>query len=148
MDQSTRGFRFNIPLLGRRLIEAADWVRTAAEVRGLPVAFFGASTGAAAAVIAAADRPAMARAVISRGGRPDLAADALPRVAAPTLLIVGDRDEQVIALNREACRRMRATVELSLVTGAGHLFEEPGALDAVARLATAWCDRYLARRGG
>ena len=146
VDQSTRGYRFNIPLLGRRLVEAADWTETAAAVRGLPVAFFGASTGAAAAVIAAADRPAIARAVISRGGRPDLAADALPRVAAPTLLIVGSRDEQVIALNREACRRLRAPVELSIVTGAGHLFEEPGKLDEVAQLAAAWCDRYLAVR--
>ena len=146
VDQSTRGYRFNIPLLGRRLVEVTDWSQAAPAVRGLPIALFGASTGAAAAVIAAADRPALVRAVISRGGRPDLAPDALPRVAAPTLLIVGSRDEQVIALNREACRRIRAPAELSIVAGAGHLFEEPGTLDEVARLATAWCDRYLAAR--
>jgi pimeloyl-ACP methyl ester carboxylesterase len=145
VDERTREYRFDIGLLGRRVVGATDWAQTRPDLSPLPVAFFGASTGAAAALIAAAERPAITRAVISRGGRPDLADEALPRVQAPTLLIVGGHDEPVIELNREAMRRMRAPVELKIVPGATHLFEERGALEEVARLATAWCQRYLIR---
>lgn len=115
------------------------------DVSALPIACFGASTGAAAALIAAAERPNAVRAVISRGGRPDLAGEALPRVQAPTLLIVGGADEVVIQLNRQAMRRMQAPFSLEIVPGATHLFEEPGTLDEVSRLALAWCRRYLRR---
>ena len=117
--------------------------RTRSDLRRLPVAVFGASTGAAAALIAAAARPAIVGAVISRGGRPDLAADALPRVLSPTLLIVGGDDTPVIEMNRDAMRRMHAPVELAIVPHATHLFEEPGALEQVAALAADWCRRYL-----
>jgi dienelactone hydrolase len=113
-------------------------------LRALPVGYFGASTGAAAALIAAAERPGAARAVVSRGGRPDLAGAALPLVQAPTLLIVGGRDEPVIEMNREAMARMGAAhVELEIVPGATHLFEEPGTLDQVQRLAGDWFVRHL-----
>lgn len=142
-DERTREHRFDIPLLGRRVIGAADWLQTRPDLRPLPIAFFGASTGAAAALMAAAARPAITRAVISRGGRPDLAHEALPNVQAPTLLIVGGDDEPVIEMNREAMRQMRAPVELEIVPGATHLFEEPGALEQVARLATNWCRRHM-----
>jgi putative phosphoribosyl transferase len=144
VDDGTREYRFDIDLLGRRVVAAADWARAHAALQSLPIAFFGASTGAAAALIAAAARPEVTRAVISRGGRPDLAGDLLPVVQAPTLLIVGGADLSVIALNRDAMRRMQAHVELEIVPGATHLFEEPGALDEVARLADDWCRRYLA----
>lgn len=143
IDVETREFRFDIDLLGRRVTAAIDWTREQPSLASLPVACFGASTGAAAALIAAADRPAIVRAVISRGGRPDLAGEALPRVQAPTLLIVGGDDEPVIELNRAAMRRMRALVKIEIVPGATHLFEEPGTLEAVSRLATDWCARYL-----
>jgi pimeloyl-ACP methyl ester carboxylesterase len=143
VDERTREYRFDIELLGRRVVGAADWVQSRPDLSHLAVAVFGASTGAAAALIAAAERPAIVQAVISRGGRPDLAGEALPRVQAPTLLIVGGDDEPVIELNREAMRRMRAPVELEIVEGATHLFEEPGALEEVSRLATDWCRRYL-----
>jgi putative phosphoribosyl transferase len=143
VDDRTREHRFDVGMLGRRVVAATDWAHLHDELRQLPVAFFGASTGAAAALIAAAARPMIARAVISRGGRPDLADAALPHVQAPTLLIVGSRDEPVIELNREAMRRMRAPVELVMVPGATHLFEEPGALEEVARLAALWCRRHL-----
>jgi pimeloyl-ACP methyl ester carboxylesterase len=142
-DVRTAQYRFDIPLLGQRVIDAADWVRTRSDISSLPLAFFGASTGAAAALIAAAARPEATRAVISRGGRPDLADDALLRVQAPTLLIVGGADEPVIAMNRDAMRRMRAPVHLEIVPGASHLFAEPGALDQVAALAAEWCRRHL-----
>lgn len=143
VDEITREYRFDIRLLGERVIAAADWTRERRDLQQLPLAFFGASTGAAAALIAAADRPQLTRAVISRGGRPDLAGDALPRVLAPTLLIVGGNDEPVIELNKEAMRQMRAPVDLEIVPGATHLFEEPGALERVSRLAADWCRRYL-----
>jgi dienelactone hydrolase len=143
VDDVTREHRFDIDLLGRRVVDAADWARAQPPMRALPVAFFGASTGAAAALIAAAERPLVARAVISRGGRPDLAGDALPNVKAPTLLIVGGDDEPVIGMNRTAMRQMRAPVELEIVPGATHLFEEPGALERVSALAIAWCRRHL-----
>ena len=143
VDERTREYRFDIDLLGRRVVGATDWVQARPDLHHLPVAFFGASTGAAAALMAAAARPEIARAVISRGGRPDLADEALPNVQAPTLLIVGGDDEPVIEMNREAMHRMRAPVELEIVPGATHLFEERGALEQVARLAADWCRRHL-----
>lgn len=143
IDDLTREYRFDIDRLAYRVIAAADWTRLREDLRHLPLAFFGASTGAAAALIAAAERPQLTRAVISRGGRPDLAGEALPRVQAPTLLIVGGNDPQVIELNEDAMRRMRAPVHLEVVPGATHLFEERGTLEQVARLAADWCRRYL-----
>ena len=143
VDERTREYRFDIDLLGRRVVDAADWTKARTDLHRLPIAFFGASTGAAAALMAAAARPHEVAAVVSRGGRPDLAGNALGRVAAPTLLIVGGRDDAVIELNRDAMLRMRAPVELEIVPGATHLFEEPGALEEVARLAADWCRRYL-----
>jgi pimeloyl-ACP methyl ester carboxylesterase len=124
---------------------AIAWWRPSTGPHGiqLPVACFGASTGAAAALIAAAERPDRVRAVISRGGRPDLAGDALSQVQAPTLLIVGGDDGPVIDLNRAAMRRMRAPVRLEIVPGATHLFEEPGALELVSQLALRWCTKYM-----
>lgn len=145
IDVRTRQYRFDIERLGPRVSAAADWARRQAELRELPVGCFGASTGAAAALIAAAERPGTISAVVSRGGRPDLAGDALPRVKAPTLLIVGGDDEPVIEMNRAAMRQMRAHVELEIVPGATHLFEEPGTLEQVERLAAAWFTRYLRR---
>jgi putative phosphoribosyl transferase len=143
IDVRTRQYRFDIDRLGHRVVAAIDWTSVTTDVSSLPIACFGASTGAAAALIAAAQRPSAVRAVISRGGRPDLAGDALPRVQAPTLLIVGGADEEVIELNRHAMRRMRAPVALEIVPGATHLFEEPGTLEEVSRLAVAWCRRHL-----
>jgi pimeloyl-ACP methyl ester carboxylesterase len=143
LDEVSRKYRFDIELLGERVIAAADWTHSRDELQQLPLAFFGASTGAAAALIAAAERPKQTRAVISRGGRPDLAGDALPRVHAPTLLIVGGNDQPVIEMNEEAMRQMRATVALEIVPGATHLFEEAGALEHVSRLAADWCRRHL-----
>lgn len=148
IDIATREYRFDIERLGRRVTAALDWAQGQPLLAALPAGCFGASTGAAAALIAAAERPDLVRAVISRGGRPDLAGDALPRVQAPTLLIVGGHDEQVIALNRAAMRRVRAPVQLAIVPGATHLFEEPGALEAVSRLAADWCDQHLRRTPG
>lgn len=141
-EADDRGNVFDIALLAGRLARAATWAQTYSAVRGLPLGFFGASTGAAAALVAAADRPDV-RAIVSRGGRPDLADDALARVAAPTLLIVGGADHAVLALNREAQRRMRCECRLEIVPGATHLFEEPGALEAVTRLARDWFLRHL-----
>ena len=148
IDQFTREFRFDIPRLGRRVIAGADWAAEQADLRRLPLGFFGASTGAAAAIIAAAERPQRAAAVVSRGGRPDLAGGALARLEAPTLLIVGGADEPVIELNEQAQRQMRAVTRLEIVSGATHLFEEPGTLDEVARLAIAWFRQHLATQGG
>jgi dienelactone hydrolase len=142
-DTVSRDLRFDIPLLGRRVVAITDWVQSRPDLWPLPIAFFGASTGAAAALIAAATRPEVTRAVISRGGRPDLAGDALSRVLAPTLLMVGSEDVPVLELNRGAMRRMRAPVQLKLVEGATHLFEEEGALEQVAALAADWCDQHL-----
>ena len=147
VDERTREHRFDIDLLARRVVGATDWVQARPDLHHLPVAFFGASTGAAAALMAAAARPEIARAVISRGGRPDLADEALPKVQAPTLLIVGGDDEPVIEMNREAMHRMRAPVELEIVPGATHLFEERGALEQVASLAADWCRRHLRKDG-
>ena len=135
LDQFTREYRFDIPRLGRRVIAAIDWAATRDDLRDLRIGCYGASTGAAAALVAAAERPGRTAAVVSRGGRPDLAGDALARVVAPTLLIVGGNDEPVIDLNEEAIRQMTATVRLEIVPGATHLFEEPGAMEQVSRLA-------------
>lgn len=142
VDDRTREHRFDIPLLGERLVAATDWLGAQEATRALAVGYFGASTGAGAALVAAAARPAV-RAVISRGGRPDLAGDVLGQVEAPTLLIVGGRDTQVIEMNRSAQARLNGVAELVIVEGATHLFEEPGAMAEVTRLATAWFARYL-----
>jgi putative phosphoribosyl transferase len=148
IDVYSREFRFDIPRLGRRMIAATDWAREDARVRTLPIGYFGASTGAAAALIAAAERPEDCSAVVSRGGRPDLAGIALPMVKAPTLLIVGGDDRPVIELNREAMQQMRRPATLEIVPGASHLFEEPGTLEQVERLAIQWFKRTLTREGG
>ena len=145
IDDATRHLRFDVDLLARRLAVAIAWLAEEPGVANLPLGLYGASTGAAAALIAAADHPREVAAVVSRGGRPDLAAAALSRVRAPTLLIVGRCDPQVIALNERAQRAMTATTRLSLVPGAGHLFEEPGALDQVVALARAWYAEHLRR---
>ena len=134
-------------MLGRRVV-AGDRLGAGPARRAWAIALFGASTGAAAALIAAAERPDAVRAVIfPRGGRPDLAGPALTRVRAPTLLIVGGHDSAVLDLNRRASAEMHAEVQLEVVPGAGHLFEEPGALEAVSRLAVDWCRRYLGASG-
>ena len=146
LDARTGEYRFDIDRLSARVIAAIDWVGDTLDLAALPVGCFGASTGAAAALRAAAERADRVRVVISRGGRPDLAGDALPRVQAPTLLIVGGADEPVISLNRAAMQRMRAHVDLVIVPGATHLFEEPGTLEEVSRLAAGWCDRFLKAR--
>jgi putative phosphoribosyl transferase len=143
IDDRTREYRFDIERLGPRVGAAAEWARQAPDMRALPIGCFGASTGAAAALMAAADHPATIAAVVSRGGRPDLAGAALPRVSAPTLLIVGGDDGEVITLNQEAMQRMHAPVELAIVPGATHLFEEPGTLEQVEQLASEWFGRYL-----
>jgi putative phosphoribosyl transferase len=138
----SRELRFNIGLLARRLVGAIDWL-TARFGGELRVGLFGASTGAAAALVAAAERPSRVGGVVSRGGRPDLAGPALERVMAPTLLIVGGADTQVLALNRQAAGRLAAPHRLEVVAGASHLFEEPGVLEEVARQAAAWFVTYL-----
>jgi putative phosphoribosyl transferase len=143
VDEVTRHMRFDIQLLADRLNAAIDWLGDRAETRALRVGLFGASTGGGAALVAAARDPERVGAVVSRGGRPDLAGDALPRVRAPTLLIVGGNDVPVIALNELARRQMRAEVRLEIVPGASHLFEEPGTLERVADLASDWFGRYL-----
>jgi pimeloyl-ACP methyl ester carboxylesterase len=143
IDFRTGEYRFDIPRLGHRVVAALDWAAGETAVSTLPLACFGASTGAAAALIAAAERPAQVRAVISRGGRPDLAGDVLPLVVAPTLLIVGGNDAPVIDMNRTAMHRMHAPVQLEIVPGATHLFEEPGTLERVATLAVRWCRLHL-----
>lgn len=144
VDQVTRRLRFDIELLAGRMVAAVDWLHQHEATRNLPIGLFGASTGAAAALVAATRRPTLVRAVVSRGGRPDLAPAALPRVAAPTLLIVGSRDPDVLRLNRHAASQMAASPVIEVVAGATHLFEEPGALERVAELAAGWFDRYLA----
>ena len=146
-DDRTRELRFDIGLLADRLVGAIDWLAAEAPTRTLPVGLFGASTGGGAALVAAALEPNRVAAVVSRGGRPDLAGEALPEVRAPTLLIVGERDESVIALNKRAMAQMAAPVHLEIVPTATHLFEEPGTLAAVARLAKDWFHRYLTGAG-
>jgi dienelactone hydrolase len=143
VDVHTREHRFDIGLLAYRLDAAAEWVVHDREARGLRIGYFGSSTGGAAALVAAAEHPERAGAVVSRGGRPDLAPAALPRVRAPTLLIVGGADDVVIELNRQAMAEMRCEVKLEIVPDATHLFEEPGALEEVARLAGEWFVHHL-----
>ena len=143
VDLRTRHLRFNIGLLAERLVGATDWLRRSPETQHLRIGYFGASTGAGAALVAAAERPEDVGAVVSRGGRPDLAGPALPRVAAPTLLIVGGNDLPVIGMNREAMEQLRVEKRFEIVPGATHLFEEPGALEEVARLAAGWFVRHL-----
>lgn len=143
IDQVTAELRFDIGLLADRLIGVTDWLGASPNTSLLPLGYFGASTGAGAALVAAAERPDQAAAVVSRGGRPDLAALALPQVRAPTLLVVGGADTQVIALNRSALSALHCEKELAIVPGATHLFEEPGALDEVADLASRWFSRHL-----
>ncbi len=143
VDLRTARLRFDIGRLAERLVHATDWLASAPETRGLRVGYFGASTGGGAALVAAAERPDAVGAVVSRGGRPDLAGPSLPRVLAPTLLIVGGNDGPVIDLNRAAMARMHAETVLEIIPDASHLFEEPGTLDEVARLARLWFDRHL-----
>lgn len=134
---------FDIPLLGARVVEAIDWAAGQDITRDLPIGLFGASTGAAAALVAAARRPQPVRAVVSRGGRPDLAAQILPEVEAPTLLIVGGFDDEVLALNRQALRHLVAEARLDIVPGATHLFEEPGTLEQVVEAAAEWFANHV-----
>lgn len=143
IDVFTRHLRFDIGLLTARLIEATRWLAGQEATRNLRVGYFGSSTGAAAALIAAAEMGEEIGAVVSRGGRPDLAGDALPLVKAPTLLIVGGHDETVIELNQDAYARLRCEKELRIIPGATHLFEEPGALEQVADFAAAWFKEHL-----
>ncbi|EHR51593.1 dienelactone hydrolase-like enzyme [Saccharomonospora marina XMU15] len=146
LDRQTARLRFDIDLLTARLVTAVDQLSKGEHTRGLPIGLFGASTGAAAALAAAARRPDLVQAVVSRGGRPDLAGDALEDVRAPVLLVVGERDRQVLTLNEQAARRLRAPHEIQVVSGATHLFEEPGALQRVAELAGDWLRTYLTER--
>ena len=143
VDLRTRHFRFDIGLLAERLVGATKWLAQNSDTRNLRIGYFGASTGAAAALVAAAEHPKPVGAIVSRGGRPDLAGPALPRVAAPTLLIVGGNDFPVIGMNRDALEQMRTEKRLEIVPGATHLFEEPGALEQVARLAADWFVGHL-----
>jgi putative phosphoribosyl transferase len=143
VDQRTRRLRFDIGLLADRLAGATDWLARNPDTQKLRVGYFGASTGAGAALVAAAERPEAVGAVVSRGGRPDLAGALLSRVAAPTLLIIGGEDEPVIGINREALAQLRSEKEIEVVPGATHLFEEPGKLEEVARLAADWFTRHL-----
>ena len=142
-DEHTMQLRFDVGLLGARVLVATDWILNNEELHDLNLGYFGASTGAAAALIAAAKRPEEVHAVVSRGGRPDLAEDALFAVRAPTLFIVRSRDAPTRAVNEHALPQMPAPTELSIVPGAGHLFEEPGALETVVKLTRGWFLRYL-----
>ncbi len=142
-EAATGQFRFDIGLLSSRLAAVTGWVRQQPELESLPVGYFGASTGAAAAIAAATLLPNIVRAVVSRGGRPDLAGPALEAIIAPTLLIVGGLDTAVINLNRDAFHRLHCVKRLDIVPRAGHLFEEPGTLEQVSRLAKEWFERYL-----
>lgn len=144
LDARTAELRFDIPFLARRVATIIGWALLDERTRGLPIALFGASTGAAAALVAAADRPDDVRAVVSRGGRPDLAGAALAHVQAPTLLIVGGNDGTVLELNRKALDGLTCERRLEIVPGADHLFEEPGKLGEVVRLARPWLARHLA----
>ncbi|WKL53003.1 dienelactone hydrolase family protein [Pseudomonas kielensis] len=143
LDNWTRELRFDIPLLARRLVDVIDWIGRDPELSTLRIGLFGASTGAAAALVAAAERADVVAAVVSRGGRTDLAGPALARVKAPTLQIVGAQDSVVFGLNCQSTRALRCEQRLELVAGATHLFEEPGTLEEVARLAGDWFERYL-----
>ena len=142
-EKYTRHLRFDIAMLAKRLVDATRWTRTQEEARTLPLGYFGSSTGAAAALVAAAELGEQVAVVVSRGGRPDLAGSSLDKVKAPTLLIVGGRDEQVINLNWGAYGQLRCEKKLELVNRATHLFEEPGALEEVARLAAEWFKKHF-----
>lgn len=142
-DAYTRQYRFDIGLLAKRLVTSSEWLAGNTPTQHLKQAYFGASTGAAAALVAAAQLPGRIWAVVSRGGRPDLAGDALPQVGAPTLLIVGGRDEAVLRLNQQAFEQLTCEKKLVVVPGATHLFEEPGKLEEVARLAKQWLTQHL-----
>ncbi|MFT3769175.1 MAG: dienelactone hydrolase family protein [Minicystis sp.] len=144
VDQRDASIRFDIELLGRRLVGAVDWLAQNTETKHLPAGVFGASTGAAAALIAAAERPTMVRAVVSRGGRVDLACASLTRVVAPTLLLVGGLDDQVLELNRQTYAYLTCERRLEIVPGASHLFAEPGALERVSARAGEWFAEKLA----
>jgi dienelactone hydrolase len=146
IDMRTRHLRFDIGLLAERLVDATNWIRREGDTWHLRVGYFGSSTGGGAALVAAAQIGEGIGAVVSRGGRPDLAGDSLPLVKSPTLLIVGGYDEQVIELNEEAYGRLRCEKELKIVPGATHLFEEPGKLEEVARLAAEWLRHHLRPR--
>ncbi len=143
-DRYTGHLRFDINLLSQRVMGATNWLTVNPDTANLKIGYFGASTGAAAALVAAAERPLAVGAVVSRGGRPDLASSYLTRVQAPTLLIVGSRDTQVIELNRMAFSLLKGEKQIEIVPGASHLFEEPGTLEKVAQLASGWFKRYLA----
>lgn len=143
IDAVTAEFRFDIPFLARRLMSATDWVRAQPISHQLPIGYFGASTGGGAALVAAAEKSDLIKAVVSRGGRPDLAGEALQHVLAPTLLIVGGNDFPVIELNQAALKKLIGIKRLEIVPGATHLFEEPGTLDQVAELAVAWFRDYF-----
>ncbi len=142
-DSRTAELRFDIPLLAGRLLHATTWTREQEQIRTLPIGYFGSSTGGAAALVAAAESTQEVGAVVSRGGRPDLAGAALPKVQAPTLLVVGGEDDIVIELNEQARDHMRCKVKLEIIPGATHLFEEPGALEQVAKLASNWFVDHL-----
>lgn len=145
-DMRTAQLRFDIPLLTRRLVDATDWAAGQPETRELNIGYFGASTGAGAALVAASGRPSAIGAVVSRGGRPDLAGESLPLVRAPTLFIVGSRDEPVIELNQRAQRELRPENRIEIIPGATHLFEEPGTLERVADLARSWFELHLQKQ--
>jgi pimeloyl-ACP methyl ester carboxylesterase len=142
-DLQTADLRSNIPFLTRRTVEVSDWLIGQPQLAPLPIGYFGTSTGSAAALVAATERPAQVRAIVSRRGRPDLAGTALPFVAAPTLLIVGSNDPETLALNEPAVAQMRCEREMCIIPGATHLFEEPGALERVTHLAGRWFKRCL-----
>ncbi len=142
-EAENRGNVFDIGLLGERLLAATDWLLDEPNVEGLSIGYFGASTGAAAALVAASEHPGRLKAVVSRGGRPDLAGSALPEVRVPTLLIVGGRDDVVLDLNRDAMAQMTCPTHLEIIPGATHLFEEPGCLDQVVALTIDWFARHV-----
>jgi putative phosphoribosyl transferase len=146
IDMQTREHRFNVNLLADRLVHATKWAKQQPQTRDLRIGYFGSSTGGAAALVAAVDVPQDVGAVVSRGGRPDLAGEALPKVQAPTLLIVGGNDDIVIELNEQARDRMHCEVKLEIIPGATHLFEEPGTLEKVAKLASDWFSLHLIRK--
>lgn len=142
-EKYTRDLRFDIDLLAKRLVYATNWIRDQKDVQTLPIGYFGASTGAAAALVAAAELEKQVAVVVSRGGRPDLAGDSLPKVKAPTLLIVGGRDERVLSLNMDAYRQLHCAKRIEIIDRATHLFEERGALEEAARLAAEWFKKYF-----
>ncbi len=146
IDRYTQQFRFNIGLLSERLVDSSKWLQQNPSTKNLKIGYFGASTGSAAALLAAADFPEGVSAIVSRGGRPDLVGSALTRVQAPTLLIVGEKDFPTKELNRQAFYHLSADKEMAIVPAATHLFEEPGALDEVAKLTIQWFNRYLDAR--